>query len=290
MPDGRSGYWGGEATEHDGSDARRCRRQKAPIGSTSTDINRDLIQRVTQAKQANGVSIATVNRLLALIRSILNKAVHEWEWLDKAPKIKLQKEENHRIRWLTHEEAERLIAELPKHLASMTLFTLATGLRQRNVKQLRWEELDLEKQHAWVHADQAKGNKAIAVPLNETAMNVLKKQLGQHGEFVFTYGGKPIHQVSGKAWRKALQRAGIENFRWHDLRHTWASWHVQSGTSLQELQLLGGWSCFDMVLRYAHLSSQHLRDAANRIHVTNSLHNKALTATSKNNIADNAMI
>lgn len=60
-----------------------------------------------------------------------------------------------------------------------------------------------------------------------------------------------------------MERAGIENFRWHDLRHTWASWHVQ--TSLQELQQLGGWSSFDMVLRYAHLSGDHLSNAANRI-------------------------
>ena len=68
-----------------------------------------------------------------------------------------------------------------------------------------------------------------------------------------------------KRAQKALVRAGIDNFRWHDLRHTWASWHVQSGTSLQELQQLGGWSDYEMVLRYAHLSSDHLRLAAERI-------------------------
>jgi len=67
-----------------------------------------------------------------------------------------------------------------------------------------------------------------------------------------------------------LKRAGIENFRW-DLRHTWASWHVQNGTSLQELQQLGGWTSFEMVLRYAHLSSDHLKEAAERVNVTNSL-------------------
>jgi len=64
---------------------------------------------------------------------------------------------------------------------------------------------------------------------------------------------------------KILKRAGINNFRWHDLRHTWASWHVQNGTSLQEPQQLGGWSSFEMVLRYAHLSSDHLREAASRV-------------------------
>src|SRR3990167_8689363 len=84
-------------------------------------------------------------------------------------------------------------------------------------------------------------------------------------QFVFTYCGKPIKQCNTKAWKKALKRVGIENFRWHDLRHTWASWHVQNGTSLQELQQLGGWSSFEMVLRYAHLSGDHLRIAADRI-------------------------
>jgi integrase len=79
-----------------------------------------------------------------------------------------------------------------------------------------------------------------------------------------------IQQCNTKAWKNALERAGIENFRWHDLRHTWASWHVQNGTCLQELLFLGGWSSFEMVLRYAHLSSDHLRSAANRIgHMSN---------------------
>ena len=65
---------------------------------------------------------------------------------------------------------------------------------------------------------------------------------------------------------KALERAGISDVRWHDLRHTWASWHVQNGTPLHELQQLGGWSTYGMVLRYAHPSSEHLRTAAERIH------------------------
>ena len=106
------------------------------------------------------------------------------------------------------------------------------------------------------------------MPLNDVAIEVLKEQQGKHPRFVFVYGGNPIIQCNTKAWKKALKRAGVENFRWHDLRHTWASWHVQNGTSLQELQQLGGWSSFEMVLRYAHLSSDHLREAAARVSVT----------------------
>lgn len=96
-------------------------------------------------------------------------------------------------------------------------------------------------------------------------MSVLTARVEMHPQFVFTYQNNLIGQCNTKAWRNALKRAGIDNFRWHDLRHTWASWHVQNGTSLQELQLLGGWSSFEMVLRYAHLSSDHLRTAADRI-------------------------
>ena len=69
----------------------------------------------------------------------------------------------------------------------------------------------------------------------------------------------------GSAWKRALRRAGIENFRFHDLRHTWASWHVMNGTSLQELMELGGWKSYEMVLRYAHLAPEHLAGAASRI-------------------------
>ena len=90
---------------------------------------------------------------------------------------------------------------------------------------------------------------------------------------MFTYEGKTVDRCSTKAWKRVLQNAGIEaTFRWHDLRHTWASSHVQRGTPLQELMELGGWSSYEMVLRYAHLAADHLRTAAGRIDDTFSTH------------------
>lgn len=235
------------------------------------EIDRHFVEKIAEIKKSTGVSDARVNRTLALLRSILNRAAEDWGWIDHAPKIKLRKEDNHRTQWLSRDDATRLIAELPRHLAEMAVFTLATGLRQANVRDLKWEDVDLTNRNAWVHPDKAKGKKAISIPLNNEAIAVLQRCRDDHSEYVFSYKRKPLSCVNTRAWRKALKRAGIRNFRWHDLRHTWASWHVQNGTSLQELQLLGGWSNFSMVLRYAHLSSAHLREAASRICVTNSL-------------------
>jgi integrase len=121
-----------------------------------------------------------------------------------------------------------------------------------------WDQVDMPRRIAWVHPDQAKARKAIAVPLNDTAMNVLTRRMGQHSEFVFTYKGKRIKQVCTRAWHRARARAGITDFRFHDLRHTWASWYIQHGTPLFALQELGGWETERMVRRYAHLAADHL--------------------------------
>lgn len=170
---------------------------------------------------------ATVNRTLALVRSILRKCVREWQWLDRTPTVRMLKEPTRRIRYLTHPEADRLLAELPQHLRDMAAFSLASGLRAANVTGLRWSAVNLERRLAWVHPDEAKARRAIPAPLNGEALAVLQKQIGKHREVVFTFKGEPIEQVSTAAWYKALGRAGTDNFRWHDLRHTWASWHIQ---------------------------------------------------------------
>jgi hypothetical protein len=82
---------------------------------------------------------------------------------------------------------------------------------------------------------------------------------------VFSHRGKPIKEVSSRPWYAALRAAGIEDFGWHDLRHTWASWHVQNGTPLYALQEMGGWSSVEIVRRYAHLAADHLAPFAERL-------------------------
>jgi integrase len=221
-------------------------------------INRALIDAITEAKRADGCSNGTVNRTLALIRAILRKCARDWEWLDRAPAVRLLKEPTRRIRFLNRHQARALLRELPPHLRDMANFTLATGLRAANVTGLTWEQVELSRKLAWIHPDQAKARKAIAVPLNDTAMQVVREQRGKHPTRVFTYKGRPVKQVNKRAWYNALKRSGIEDFRWHDLRHTWASWHVQGGTPLFALQELAGWETEKMVRRYAHMAAEHL--------------------------------
>ena len=228
-------------------------------------IDRDRLDQIRESKKTEGVSNATVNRTLETVRAILRKAANEWEWIDKAPKFRMLPEPKRRIRWITRDEADRLLSELPKHLKAMAEFSLETGLRKSNVTGLEWSQVDLGRRCAWIHPDQAKARKAIAVPLSKQAIRILRNQIGKHTTHVFSYAGKPIGQVNTKSWKAALKRAGITDFRWHDLRHTWASWHAQAGTPLHVLQELGAWESVEMVRRYAHLSSDHLVEYVDRL-------------------------
>ncbi len=228
-------------------------------------IDRDRLDAITLARKTEGASNATVNRTLEVVRAILRKAALDWNWTDKAASVRMLPEATRRVRWLRREEADRLLAELPDHLRAMAKFSLETGLRKSNVTGLQWSQVDLVRRCAWIHPDQAKARKAIAVPLSAASVIVLREQIGAHAEFVFAFRGKPITQANTKAWRLALKRARITNFRWHDLRHTWASWHVQSGTPLHVLQELGGWESVEMVRRYAHLSTDHLAEYVDRM-------------------------
>ncbi len=245
-----------------------------------TDIDKKKLAFIRDTKKAEGAANATVNRHLAVISGILNKACKEWDWIDTVPSIKMLPEPSGRIRWITPEEAQRLISELPPHLEAMARFALATGLREANVTGLLWSQLDMQRRCAWIHADQAKGKKSFVVPLNDDALAVIRGQIGKHQTHVFCYEGNPIKKANTKAYKNALERAGIQDFTWHDLRHTWASWHVQNGTPINVLKELGGWADLSMVLKYAHLSGEHLNAYArnssfvNMPVETNLLHSK----------------
>lgn len=231
-------------------------------------ITRDVIEQIAEKKEAEGVSNATVNRHLEVVRAILRAACYDWEWIEKAPKVRMRKEPSRRVRYLTKEEHTRLLAELPSHLSAIVQFATATGLRAGNIVGLQWANVDMENRIAMVHGDEVKNGESLGIYLNADAMAVLDSLKGKHKTHVFSYRGKPINQPNTKAWREALKRAGIKNFRFHDLRHTWASWHVQNGTPLFAVQEQGGWKSPQMVRRYAHLSAEHFAAYGEKIAVT----------------------
>lgn len=247
-------------------DVRRiCRKLDPYFGSLMLDeITGDIIWGVVQGELKKGNKPATVNRYLALIRCLLRMARDEWQWLDAFPKIRLLQGEVERDRWLTREEASRLISVCPNHLAAIVRFALATGCRAREITGLEWRRVDLERQTAWL--DQTKNGTPRGVPLNADAVAVLQGEAGKHDRYCFTYNGEPIRwELTNSAWHTALGKTGIKNFRFHDLRHTWASWHRQAGTSCDELKDLGGWKSRVMVDRYAKYATEHLAAAASRI-------------------------
>lgn len=227
---------------------------------------------------AKPVTTSTKAKHLALIKAILRAAERDWKWLEKAPVIKIPTVRNKRVRWLEKDEAKRLIDECPEPLKSVVKFALATGLRRSNIINLEWQQIDMQRRVAWVNPEDSKSNRAIGVALNDTACRVLRDQIGNHHKFVFVHtkaGRRPDGSITpavrkmrvddGRAWKSACKRAGIEDFRFHDLRHTWASWLIQSGVPLSVLQEMGGWESIEMVRRYAHLAPNHLTEHAKQI-------------------------
>ncbi|WP_308418648.1 tyrosine-type recombinase/integrase [Chitinimonas arctica] len=208
------------------------------------------------------VSNARKNKYLAVLRALLRRAERAWEWIDKAPNFTMLPEPKRRIRSLTKEQALALVDELPEHQQRMVIFALATGLRQGNVLGLTWGRIDLDRRVAYIDGDDFKNGDDHGVPLNDSAVDIVRQCIGNHPTHVFTYRGKPIKQANTKAWRNALERAGIVAFRWHDLRHAVATWLVQDGTPLFAVQEFFGWKDGKMVRRYAHLAPQHLAQYA----------------------------
>jgi integrase len=219
---------------------------------------------IRERKLTDGVSNATVNRALEIVRRILNLAHQDWRWLNSVPRIRMLKEPRRRVRFLRRDEADRLIAALPQHMKAIVRFALATGCRASEILGLEWSRVDLTRRVAWLDHGTTKSGEGRGIPLNADALAALESVLGHHPRWCFTFAGRRIVK-SSTAWDKAKRRAGIEDFRFHDLRHTWASWHVQHGTSLPELMELGGWKSYEMVLRYAHLAPEKLSVAAGRI-------------------------
>lgn len=214
-------------------------------GSFTIDkIDMDLLASFIEVRQQEGLKASTINRTLAVVRAICNRAATKWKfengltWLERAPNISLLPEHDKRPpRPLAWSEQPRLMKELPEHLAAMTLFSLNTGVRENVVCSLRWNweaRVPLRKDVLIsvfvVPREHVKGRKEERVIVcNSVAQDVIEGQRGKHSDYVFVYPkpiGKgaykyqPVQHINNNAWQKARARAGLDDLPVHDLRHT----------------------------------------------------------------------
>lgn len=226
----------------------------------------DVIEQLRQNGLAEEWAHSTVDRAMRTVRSVLRKCVI-WKWLESAPHVPMYGEEDAEPRFLTPDQFQELVQQLPPHLKIAAQFAVLTLLRMRSQSQLTWDRIDLKAGRAWIPGAQMKMHRTYGFPLSKDAVKVLKEArvMFPKGDRVFQYDNRPVDDFNTAAFKKAAERAKVLPLRWHDLRHTGASWAVQNGVTLQELQVLGDWKSYRSVLKYAFLAPQNAVTAAEKV-------------------------
>lgn len=209
-------------------------------------------------------SPATVNRYRASLSSVFAVAYREWMWIDESPmkRVRKLKEPRGRIRHLSYEERDRLLPvcleSRNRFLYPIVIVALSTGMRRGEILNLKWCDIDLEQNRAILH--NTKNGERRVVALKKKALEELRKlylENVRNSLYVFPnkWGTGPIAFKS--AWENAVKKAEVEDFHFHDLRHTAASYMAMSGASLLEIAEFLGHKCLSMVRRYSHLTHEH---------------------------------
>lgn len=223
------------------------------------------------------LSVASVNHHLKLFRAILRRAVDNRRLSrDGLPKVKLLKEDNQRVRYLTDDEESRLKAVASKALWRVVVFEVNMGLRRGEMLALQWSDIEAVGT-VWVRT--SKSGEGRRVPMNSAVRalllelreerrrrlkaRVVHRSEGEGYVFAAPHGG-PLSNLN-REWYPTLRRAAIEDFHFHDLRHTFASRCVMAGMDLFSLSKLLGHKSIAMTMRYAHLSPSYLRAEVERL-------------------------
>lgn len=246
-------------------------RINEPFGNIRlNDLKRQALQAFHSQLLTQGIGPATADHHIKLIRQVLNKAV-EWEVIDVNPiaRIKLFNPDNRLENYLDPAALERLLLLLEtdenRPVCNAAMFLLSTGARLNEALAATWEHIDRETRVWRIPASNSKSKRVRSVPLNDAALDVLEK-LGTEGLSSFLFVSDKTGERLGhvhKVWDRLRNTAGQPKLRLHDLRHQYASFLVNSGRSLYEVQKILGHSSHSVTERYAHLSSKSLMDAAN---------------------------
>lgn len=232
---------------------------KSKLSWVSAQIGNPLLSDITKAqlmsiidikRTKNGIS--TANRYISVINSVLGRAFNEWGWLRSPLKLKCSKEKIKAFKWITKKEASILTSKCPIWLKPIVCMALKTGLRRSNIFNIKWEDVSLENKVMWVNSKDSKSGKAVRVPLDEVALIVLRTQ-ARYKATRMGYIFDRDHLLTKRMWDDVCKQANLPGLRFHDLRHTFASWKVQSGVPIYEVMKLMGHSDIKSTLRYAHL-------------------------------------
>lgn len=256
-------------------------RQRALLGwwreklgaYTLATLTPDLIGRHRdQLQSKEGMSPATVNRYLSALSKAFTNAVTEWHWLPDNPMRRVSKkpEPRGRVRYLSDEERKTLLNACRdseyRPLYLIVLFALTTGMRRGELFGMRWEDIDLERRVAVLQ--NTKNGDRRSVPIVPEVAQLLRehgrvRKLGN--DQIFASDGSAEVWLFDKAWYNALSTARIKDFRFHDLRHSCASYLAMSGATTAEIAAVLGHRTLQMVKRYAHLSDQHTGEVVERM-------------------------
>ncbi|AYQ26905.1 MULTISPECIES: site-specific integrase [unclassified Polaromonas] len=237
------------------------------------ELRRQDVQEFHGRILTRGLAPATADHVVKLIRQMLNRAV-EWDVIPMSPivRIKLFNADNRLENYLTPQELERLLTvfrtDENRTVCNVALFLLCTGARLNEALAATWDQIDFQTRVWRIAAATSKSKRVRSVPLNDSAIELLEMLKGENPDrtsphlFISGRTGEHLQNIH-KVWARLRVKAGLPKLRLHDLRHQYASFLVNSGRSLYEVQKILGHSSHSVTERYAHLSSKSLMDAAN---------------------------
>ncbi|MBI5193834.1 MAG: site-specific integrase [Nitrospirae bacterium] len=235
-------------------------------------FNTLIVEQLQTDLMVRGLKPASVNKILNVLKAMFSKAI-EWEMIEletskRVHKVENLKGEGKRIRFLTVEECRLLIDSCDERLKPIIIIAVNTGMRKGEILSLKWDNVDIK--HGFIMLDVTKNGERREVPLNDTLKNVLHgitRRLDVAYVFHDNITGKPYKEVK-RSFASACKKAGIKDFRFHDLRHTFASHLVMSGVDLTTVSKLMGHKSLTMTLRYSHLAQSHINKAVNILDLT----------------------
>ena len=238
----------------------------------TNDITPSLLSNLQEKlKREKNISNSTVNRYTTSLSGLFTIAIKEWELLRENPvsNISKKKEPNGRVRYLTSEEIQKLLNACKQsaspYLYYIVLLALSTGARYSEIITLKWENIDFKRK--LIYLLDTKNKEARSIPISNKVYMMLIELKDKYGYSGLLFPGKDKLNPTKirNSWVRVIERAGVENFRFHDLRHTAASYLAMNGATLIELSHILGHKTLQMVKRYAHLTDQHTAELIERM-------------------------